>query len=237
MVNPFTRTEGRLLFLRCLAADALDDLTSSDKLKLGDKGLHVDRMLIQHVARDDSGLSLMRRKDATSFLKRFMSVISDAVIQVCYQKAAKRRQFENRVWSIILSVFQNDGIEKDDDSRQSLEKYAKIDEIRRFSNKTFDSSHDVHRAMIEAEEYWKPSKRGEYQYVSGIMGISYNFFLSTEAGAAYINFAYIKFLKFWTKKIIEIDMTEKEKPSLGLLLENGPETICVPRSERRVESR
>ena len=159
MVNPFTRTEGRLLFLRCLAADALDDLTSSDKLNLGDKGLHVDRMLIQHVARDDSGLSLMRRKDATSFLKRFMSVISDAVIQVCYQKAAKRRAFEN------------------------------------------------------------------------------NPFLSTEAGAAYINFAYIKFLKFWTKKIIEIDMTEKEKPSLGLLLENGPETICVPRSERRVESR
>ena len=135
MANPFSRTEDQLFFMGCLAGDALDGLTSSDKLKLGEKGLHVYRMLIQHVARDDSGLSLMRRKNATSFLKWFMSVISDVVIQVCYQKAAKSRALENKASSIILSVYQNGGIEKDDGSRQSLEIYAKTDEIRRFSNK------------------------------------------------------------------------------------------------------
>ena len=58
-------------------------------------------------------------------------------------------------------MYQNAGIEKDDDSRQSLEDHAKIDEIRRFSNKKFNSSHDV-------------------------MRMSYNPLLSTEAGAAHM---------------------------------------------------
>ena len=33
------------------------------------KNLEVYRMLMQHVARDNSGLSLARRKDATCFLR------------------------------------------------------------------------------------------------------------------------------------------------------------------------
>ena len=103
-----------------------------------------------------------------------MSVISDSVIQACYQKVAKRRALENRASSIILNVYQNARIEKDDDSGQSLENHANIDEIQMFPNKKIDSSYDVRRAMIEAEECSEPSKRGEYQFVSGVMGISNN---------------------------------------------------------------
>ena len=86
-VNPFIRTEGHLMFTLCLAGVALEDLTSCDKLKAGDKGLHVNRMMMmQHVARDDSGLSLAKGKDAICFLRCIISVIPDAVIQ------ATRRQ-------------------------------------------------------------------------------------------------------------------------------------------------
>ena len=42
-------------------------------------------------------------------------------------------------------------------------------------------------------------------------------------------------LKIWTEKITEIDTSEREKPSLGLLPDNESETISVPRSEKRVE--
>ena len=56
---------------------ALEALTSHDKLKLGEKSLQVYQMLVQHIARDNSGLSLARRKDATCFLRWIMSVISN----------------------------------------------------------------------------------------------------------------------------------------------------------------
>ena len=42
-------------------------------------------------------------------------------------------------------------------------------------------------------------------------------------------------LKFWTEKIIKIDSMEREKPSLGLLLETTPKIKNVPRSNKRVE--
>ena len=50
-----------------------------------------------------------------------------------------------------------------------------------------------------------------------------------------MNFLVVELLKFWTERIIEIDPTERERPSLGLLLENIPEVISVPRSNKRVE--
>ena len=171
MTNPFARTEGQLLFTWCLAGVSLEDLTWCNKLKLGDKGLHVYRMMTQYVARDDSGLNLVRMKDATCFLRRIISLMPDAAIQARYQKATKNRKLENRVSIIILNVYQNAGIEKDDYSRQSLENHAKIDETRTFSDKQLDS-HDGHCAITEAENYCKPSKQGEYHYFSGVMAIS-----------------------------------------------------------------
>ena len=44
-------------------------------------------------------------------------------------------------------------------------------------------------------------------------------------------------LKFWTEKIIVIESMEREKSSLGLLLEATPKVISVPRSSKRVELR
>ena len=73
--------------------------------------------------------------------------------------------------------------------------------------------------MALAEDYSKPTKRGEYQHVSGVMGIPYNPFLDPEAGAAYMSFEVAELLKFWTERIVEIDHTERENSSLALLLE------------------
>ena len=111
-----------------LAVVALEAMTSYDKLKLGGKGRHVYRMLTQHIARDSSGLSLARSKVVTCFLRWIMSMIPGATIQACYQSAAGGKALEKRVSSVIL---------KEDGSKQSLENHAKLDEIRRLSNKKF----------------------------------------------------------------------------------------------------
>ena len=133
--------------------------------------------------------------------------------------------------------YQSTGIEKEVDSRQSLENHRKLDEIRRFYKQKFEEGHDVHRNLALAEGYARPNKKREYQYVSGVMGIAYNPFLNSKAASAYRNHEDAELLKFWTEKIIVIDLTEREKPSLGLLLEATPKVISVPRSSKRVELR
>ena len=54
MANPFVRTAGQLMFTWSFAGVALEASTSHDKLKLGDRGLRVYQMLVQHIARDNS---------------------------------------------------------------------------------------------------------------------------------------------------------------------------------------
>ena len=237
MANPFVRTAGQLMFAWSLVGIELEVLTSGDKLKLGNKNLEVYQMLVQHIARDNSGLSLVRRKDATCFLRWIMSVMNKSTVQACHQRAMGSKTMERRVSTVILNVYQSTGIEKEDDSRQSLENHRKLDEIRRFHNKKFEEGHDVHRNLALAEGYARPNKKGEYQYVSAVKGIAYNPFLDSEAASAYRNHEVTELLKFWTAKIIVINPTEREKPSLGLLLEATPKVISVPRSSKRVELR
>ena len=177
MANPFVRTAGQLIFAWSLVGIELEVLTSCDRLKLGNKNLKVYQMLVQHVARDNSGLSLARRKDATCFLRWIMSVMNNSTVQACHQRAMGSKTMERRVSTVILNVYHSTGIEKEDDSRQSLENHRKLDEKRRFHNKKFEEEHDVHRNLTLAEGYARPNKKGEYQYVSGVMGIAYNPFL------------------------------------------------------------
>ena len=73
--------------------------------------------------------------------------------------------------------------------------------------------------------------------MSGARGIAYKPFLDSEAGNAYMNFEVAELLKFWTEKTIEIDPTERERPSLGLLIEKMPEVISVPRSNMKLEQK
>ena len=235
MANPFVRTAGQLMFAWSLVGIELEVLTSQDKLKLGNKSLEVYQMLVQHVARDNSGLSLARRKDTTCFLRWIMSVMTNSTVQACHQKAMGSKTMGRRVSTVILEVYQSTGIEKEDDSRQSLVNHRKLDEIRRFYNKKFEEGQDVHRNLALAEDYSRPNKRGEYQYVSGVLGIAYKPFLNSEAGSAHRNHEKTELLKLWTEKIIVIDSMEREKPSLGLLLEMTPKAISVPRSSKRVE--
>ena len=118
-------------------------------------------MLMQHVARDNSGLSLTKRKDATCFLRCIMSVMTSSTIQACQQRAigSKTIPFYDRKQGILI-LYQSTGIEKEDGSRQSLENHGKLDEIRRFCNKKFEEGHDLHRILASAGEYSRPNKKG-----------------------------------------------------------------------------
>ena len=102
IANPFVRTAGQLMFAWSLVGIELETLTSHDKLRLGGKNLEIYQMLTQHVARDNSGLSLARRKDATSFLRWIMSVMTDSTIQANSQQAKpsqiSREQSGARQW-------------------------------------------------------------------------------------------------------------------------------------------
>ena len=105
MANPFIRTAGQLMFAWSLVGIELETLTLYDKLKLGGKNLGVYQVLIQHVARDNSGLSLARRKDATCFMRWVMSMMTVSTILACHQRAIGSKTVERRVSAVIWNVY------------------------------------------------------------------------------------------------------------------------------------
>ena len=226
MANPFVRTAGQLMFAWSLVGIELEVLTPRDKLKLGNKSLEVYQMLVQHVARDNSGLSLARRKDATCFLRWIMSVMTNSTVQACHQKAKGSKTMERRVSTVILNVYQSTGIGKEDESRQSLENHGKLDEIRRFHNKKFEEEHDVHRNLALAADYSRPNKKVEYQYVSGVMGIAYNPFRGRESSQ-----------ESRGDGAVEVLDGKGNRNRFNGEGETEQNVISVPRSSKRVELR
>ena len=89
--------------------------------------------------------------------------MNNSTVQACRQRAMGSKTMERRVSTVILNVYQSTGIEKEDDSRQSLENHRKLDEIRRFHNKNFEEGHVVYHNLALAEGYARPNKKGEYQ--------------------------------------------------------------------------
>ena len=107
MANPFVRTAGQLMFAWSLVGIELEKLTSHDKLKLGGKNLEIYQTLMQLIARDNSGLRLARRKDATCFLRWIMSVMTDSTILACQQRAIGSKTVQRRISAVILNVYQS----------------------------------------------------------------------------------------------------------------------------------
>ena len=133
---------------------------------------------------------------------------------------------EKRISTVILNEYQSAGIDKGDGSRQYTEKHAKLDESRRFSNKKTDESHELCSSLVLAEDYTRPTKQGENQCVSGVIGIAYNTFWDSEAGATFSKFEVAELLKILTEKIFDIVSTEGKKPSQVVLLEKMPECVA-----------
>ena len=105
MANLFVRTAGQLMFAWSLMRIKLEVLTSCEKLKLGNKSLEFYQMMVQHVARDNSSLSLARRKDATCFLRWIRPVRTNSTVQACHQKAMGSKTMERRVSTVILNMY------------------------------------------------------------------------------------------------------------------------------------
>ena len=77
---------------------------------------------------------------------------------------------------------------------EELEPMRKIDEIRRFSNKE----------LRLTKEYCGPIKKKSYSYVSGIIGIAYNPFLSEDIRDCFFDYEQAVLLRFWSSRIVTI---------------------------------
>ena len=90
-------------------------------------------------------------------------------------------------------------------------------------------------ALPKSSEYCGPIKKKSYSYVSGIIGIAYNPFLSEDIRDCFFDYEQVVLLRFWTSRIVTIKSVNNSQAKLGLVLEEEVTAPSVPKSDKRVE--
>ena len=118
---------------------------------------------------------------------------------------------------------------------EELEPMRKIDEIRRFSNKEPRLTKESMGALPKSSECCGPIRKKSYSYVSGVIGIAYNSFLSEDIRDCFFDYEQALLLRFWTSRIATIKSATNPQTKLGLVLEEKVTAPSVPKSDKRVE--
>ena len=118
---------------------------------------------------------------------------------------------------------------------EELEPMRKRDEIRRFSNKELRLTKESMGALPKSNEYCGPIRKKPYGYVSGVIGIAYNPFLSEDLRDCFFDYEQAVLLRFWTSRIATIKSAAYPRTKLGLVLEEKVTAPSVLKSDKRVE--
>ena len=98
---------------------------------------------------------------------------------------------------------------------EELEPMRKIDEIRRFSNKEMRLTKESMWALPKSSDYCGPIRKKSYSYVSGVIWIAYNPFLSKDIRDCSFDYEQAVFLRFWTSRIVTIKSATNPHTKLG----------------------
>ena len=118
---------------------------------------------------------------------------------------------------------------------EELEPMRKIDEIRRLSNKELRLTKKSMGALTKSSEYCGPIRKKSYIYVSAVIGIAYNPFLSEDILDCFFDYEQAVLLRFWTSRIATIKSATFPQTKLGLVLEEKVTAPSVPKTDKRVE--
>ena len=118
---------------------------------------------------------------------------------------------------------------------EELEPMRKKDEIRRFSNKELRLTKESMGALPKSNEYCRPIRKKSHGYVSGVIEIAYNPFLSEDIRDCFFDYEQAVLLIVWTSKIATIKSAASPRTKLGLVLEEKVTAPSVPKSDKRVE--
>ena len=118
---------------------------------------------------------------------------------------------------------------------EELEPMRKIEEIRRFSNKELRLTKESMGALPKSSEYCGPIRKKSYSYVSEVIGIAYNPFLSKDIRDCFFDYEQAVLLRFWTSRIVTIKSATNPQTKLGLVLEEKVTASSVPKSDKRLD--
>ena len=228
MAVPYIRTELQLRFAWCMMGLTREEYDSEERKRSKEEKVFLMTNLRDLIVQEGAAVACAKRRDALCFIRFMMEQISVPALNTC---VTMLREGDERAKALLLLAQMRVKMKEPEE----LEPMRKIDEIRRFSNKELSLTKESMGALLKSSEYCGPIKKKSYSYVSGIIGIAYNPFLSEDIRDCFFDYEQAVLLRFWTSRIVTIKSANNAQTKLGLVLEEEVTAPSVPKSDKRVE--
>ena len=229
MAVPYVRTELQLRFAWCMMGLTREEYDSEERKRSKDEKVFLMTNLRDLIVQEGAAVACAKRRDALCFIRFMMEQISVPALNTCVKML---REGDERAKALLLLALldmqQSKPMRVNMKESEELEPMRKIDDTRRFSNKELRLTKESMGALPKSSEYCGPIKKKSYSYVSGIIGIAYNPFLSKDIRDCFFDYEQAVLLRFWTSRIVTIKSANNPQTKLGLVLEEEVTAPSVP---------
>ena len=219
MAVPYGRTELQLRFAWCMMGLNSGEYDSEERKRSKEEKVFLMTNLRDLITQEGTTVACGKRRDAFCFIRFLIEQISVPALNTCVKML--REGDERAKASLFLALLEMHEIKPmrvNMKEPEELEPMRKIDEIRRFSNKELRLTKESMGALPKSSEYCGPIKNMSYSYVSGIIGIAYNPFLSEDIRNCFFDYEQAVLLRFWTSRIVTFKSANNPQTKLGLVL-------------------
>ena len=233
---PYVRTELQLRFAWCMMGLTREEYDSEERKRSKEEKVFLMTNLRDLIVQEGAAVACAKRRDALCFIRFLIEQISVPALNTCVKMLREGDERTKALFLLaLLDMQQSKPMRVNMKEPEELEPMKKIDEIRRFSNKELRLTKESMGALPKSSEYCGPIKKKLYGYVSGIIGIAYNPFLSEDIRDCFFDYEQAVLLRFWTSGIVTIKSINNPQAKLGLVLEEEVTAPSVPKSDKRVE--
>ena len=233
---PYVRTELQLRLAWCMMGLTREEYDSEERKRSKEEKVFLMTNLRDLIVQEGAAVACAKRRDALCFIRFLIEQISVPALNTCVKMLREGDERTKAMFLLaMLDMQQSKPMRVNMKEPEELEPMKKIDEIRRFSNKELRLTKESMGALPKSSEYCGPIKKKSYSYVSGIIGIAYNPFLSEDIRDCFFDYEQAVLLRFWTSRIVTIKTVNNPQAKLGLVLEEEVTAPSVPKSDKRVE--
>ena len=233
---PYVRTELQLRFAWCMIGLTREEYDSEERKRSKEEKVFLMTNLRDLIVQEGAAVACAKRRDDLCFIRFLIEQISVPALNTCVKMLREGDERTKALFLLaLLDMQQSKPMRVNMKEPEELEPMKKIDEIRRFSNKELRLTKESMGALPKSSENCGPIKKKSYSYVSGIIGIAYNPFLSEDIRDCFFDYEQAVLLRFWTSRIVTIKSVNNPQAKLGLVLEEEVTAPSVPKSDKRVE--
>ena len=234
MVVPYVRTELQLRFACCMMELTRGEYDSEERKMSKEEKVFLMTNLRYLIIQD--GAAVARRRDALFFIRFLIEQLSVPALNTCVKMLREGNERAKALLLLaLLYMHRSKPMGLNMKEPEELEPMRRIDEIRRFSNKELRLTKECLGALQKSSENSGPIKKKSYSYLSGIIGIAYNPFLSEDIRDCFFDYEQARLLRFWTSRIVTTRSANNPQTKLGLVLEEEVTAASVPKSDKIVE--